>query len=435
MFLTEEKFLSYFPQVNITIDEFVDKVIVTYRDNPTLRQLFDLHSVIKTTDDVRYIKRDQIVNYLYDLVITHRFQYLKEFYHNYFQIPNPYELKWDNVNILTHKSQQIVTTSEQFNDMLTSDLPCISLQKNDQSRKIVRNLNYLDILHNTNVSNTCKSKTSFWQTFDNLYNHLKLEDRFFAKSSLELFLRPKPQGGINYNNFFYLVQQYQPKASILNPYTMNWIIKNLFSGTKLFTPVLSWTSYMCAFLHSDWEHYVGVDVMNDVCERCKYLFNYYQQQLKPSLKNKREIDRLNKKTIDIYCCPSESLLNNQQFLSRYSNYFDGVIMCPPYYNMEIYPNGEQSTKLYPNYQDWLIKYWENTVILSHMLLMTGKRFGFIINNYDSLKKESYPLIHDLNIIALKYFKLIGSYRLLNRVSPLRMNKKNRTEMLFIYEKQ
>jgi predicted acetyltransferase len=102
--------------------------------------------------------------------------------------------------------------------------------------------------------------------------------------------------------------------------------------------------------------------------------------------------------------------------------------------MEIYPTGQQSTTSYPNYEEWLSKYWEDTVALSYMVLKPGKRFGFIINNYVSLKKEEYPLIQDLNMVALKYFKLVGVYNLLNRVSPLRMNKKNRTEMLFIYEK-
>jgi hypothetical protein len=102
--------------------------------------------------------------------------------------------------------------------------------------------------------------------------------------------------------------------------------------------------------------------------------------------------------------------------------------------MEIYPEGDQSTLQYPTYDEWLVKYWEATVKMCHHVLKPGKKMGFIINNYESLKKDSYPLIQDLNVIALKYFKLVGAFNLLNRTSPLRVNYKKRTEMLFIYEK-
>lgn len=452
MFLTLEDYLAYFPKINISKERFVEKLVVTYKNNPTLRDIFDLKSVIKSEDDNRYINRDAIINYLYDVIVVNRYKYLTEFYKSYFELPDFYKLKWDNIDVYTHVEVDFDDPSfisawesymentedngvmlSRFNELIDNPLPGISLQKNDLSRKIIRNLNYLDILHNTHVINTCKSNVSFWQTFINVYNDLRLEDRFFAPSSIGLFLREKPNGDVNFNNFFYLFQQYQPKASIFNPYTINWILKNLFTGTKIFTPVLSWASYLCAFMHSDWEHYVGVDVMESVCERCHFLFDYYQRTLKPSLPTK-ERQRLDRKRLDIYCQPSESLLYDSKFLTKYTNYFDCILACPPYYNMEIYPSGQQSINSYPNYDDWLYRYWEDTVALSYIVLKTGKRFGFIVNNYVSLKKVEYPLIQDLNMIVLKYFKLVGVYNLLNRVSPLRMNKKNRTEMLFIYEK-
>jgi len=456
MFLSLTKYLENFPVIDITREEFIKKFSVTYAHNPTLHDLFTIKSVIKTSDDMRYIRREDIIDYFYDVIVINRHTYLTEFYKSYFELPDFYDLKWDNVNILTHQEvdfendqflsiwtnycenmdnlniqSQMLT---QFNTLINQPLSGLSLQKNDKSRKIIRNLNYLDILHYTRVTNTCKSKTSFWQTLLNVYNEFKLEDRFFAPSSIGLFLREKKNGEINFNNFFYLFQQYQPKASILNPYTINWVLKNIFSGTKLFTPVLSWTSYLCAFMHSDWIHYVGVDVMQSVCDRCQFLFNYYQDELKPTLTSHTEINRLNQKKMDLYCQPSESLLYDEKFLVKYRDYFDAVLMCPPYFNMEIYPSGAQSIESYPTYEEWLSHYWEDTVALCYIILNKGKRFGFIVNNYVSLKKEEYPLIQDLNMIVLKYFKLIGVYNLLNRVSPLRMNKKNRTEMLFIYEK-
>jgi hypothetical protein len=452
MFLTLESYLAHFPNRSITREQFVKSFVVTYASNPTLADLFNLKSVIKTDKDPRYLAREEIIDYLYDVVILHRHQYLTEFYKSYFELPNPYGLKWDGVNILTkaptdYEQPQFISAWTRYQDQPQGNedlmlqhfnafidnqpLSGLSMQKNDQSRRIVRNLNYLDILHYTRVTNTCKSKTSFWQTFENVYNKLILEDRFFAPSSIGLFLREKNTGGVNYNNFFYLFQQYQPKASILNPYTINWVLKNLLDGKRLFTPVLSWASYLCAFMHSDWEHYVGVDVMRSVCDRCQFLFDYYQRVLKPQ--NGREATRLNRKRLDLYCQPSESLLHDAQFMKTYTNYFDAVLMCPPYFNMEIYPSGQQSLELYPDYQQWLFEYWETTVVLCLQTLRKGGKFAFIVNNYVSLKKEDYPLIQDLNMIVLKYMKLVGVYNLLNRVSPLRVNHKKRTEMLFIYQ--
>lgn len=456
MFLTLKEFLSHFPPISIGKDDFVKKFMVTYSGRPTLEDLFNLKSVIKNQTDQRYINRDLIVDYFYDILIVNRHKYLTEFYKSYFELPEFYKLQWDNAKILTdvkvdYDGKTLISTWSEycqnsdlhettmltiFNQLIDSPIPNISMQKNDQSRRIIRNLNYLDILHNTKVTNTCKSKTSFWQTLLNVYNKLELEDRFFAPSSIGLFLRPKVTAisDINYNNFFYLFQQYQPKASILNPYTINWILKNLFDGTRLLTPVLSWTSYILAFMHSNWEHYVGIDVMSGVCQRTQFLFDHYQKDLKPQLTDQKEIARLDKKHIDLYCQPSESLLYDGKFISKYQNYFDAILFCPPYFNMEIYPEGPQSIQLYPTYEEWLAIYWEDTMSLCYHVLKKGKKMGFIVNNYVSLKKDEYPLIQDLNLVALKYFKLVGVYALSNRTSPLRMNHKKRTEMLFIYEK-
>lgn len=455
MFLTLDAFLAHFPPVTISREDFVKKFTVTYSDNPTLEQLFQLKSVVKMTDDPRYINREQIINYFYDVVVTNRHKYLKEFYNSYFAMPDPYELKWTPVDIRDKNGARALVAPDRefvakcqiyqensddaktscevlalFNQMIDKPLMGLSLQRNDLSRKIIRNLNYLDILHTTRVTNTCKSKTSFWQTLDNVYNHFILEDRFFAPSSIGLFLRNKTGDQLNYNNFYYLIQQYQPKASILNPYTINWILKNLFTGTRLLTPVMSWLSYLVAFLHSDWQHYVGIDVMPSICDRAKYLFHHYQT----GTGNLPEMKRNQAKRLDMYCQPSESLLYDSSFLRRYDDYFDAIIMCPPYYDMEIYAEGKQSIDSFTDYHSWLQGYWEDTVAMCYMVLNRGGRFGFIINNYVSLKKDEYNLIQDLNMICLKYFKLVGAVNLLNRVSPLRMNHKKRTEMLFIYTK-
>ncbi len=453
MFLTLSQFLAHFPKITISRQDFIDQFLVTYVGNPTLTDLFNFKSVIKNQSDVRYIDREKVIDYFYDVVVINRHKYLTAFYHSYFEVPDPYSLKWDHVDIYTPQTinlqpirvirqlysqnptlyyDQMLTA---FNSLIDLPLPSLSLQKNDLSRKIVRNLNYLGILHETTITNTVKSKTSFWQSLLNVYNDLRLEDRFFCPSSLGLFLRQKNNtNDINYNNFFYLFQQYQPKASILNPYPINWLLKNVFKGKSLLTPVMSWDAYLVAFMHSDFDEYVGIDVIPSVCNQAQFLFDYYQNDLKPTLTSPTEIDRLNRKTLELYCQPSEYVLNDAKFVKRYQDHFDAILLCCPYWCMEIYKSSNQSTDLYPKYEDWLKEYWERTVQGCVKVLAPTGKFGFIINNYFSLKKEEYQLIQDLNMIVLKYLKLVGVYSLLNRVSPLRVNKKARTEMLFIYEK-
>ena len=447
MFLTLEDFLDIFPPVNMSLEEFVKTFIVTYSGDPTLEQLYNTcpNSVIKSMTDYRYVNRDIITEFLYDMVIVNRHKYLADFYRSYFELPDPHKLKWDNVNICTslgtinlgalYGKGTPSNIEANFSEAINVTLSGLSLQKNDPSRRIIRNLNYLDILHNTRITNTSKCKTSFWQTFIHMYNELKLEDRFFCVSCVEKCITDTKADP--YRTLYYHFQQYQPKASILNPYTINWIIKNLLintttnskdlkgldKGLSLFTPVLSWASYICAFMNTEWTEYVGVDVMSDVCDKTKFLFDYYQT-LSPS-----------NKTLDLYCQPSESLLHDPLFMAKYANHFDATLMCPPYFDMEIYPsNGKQSTEMYPTYELWLTNYWENTVKLVHHVLKEGGTFAFIINDYKTLKNVQFPLVLDTNKIVLKYFKLTQAFNLLNRVSPLRINSKSRTEMLFIYIK-
>lgn len=436
--MTLSDFLDYFPPIQISKQDFLRDFTIMYSRPLTLKQAFTMKPVgsrppiIKSPSDLRYQNRDAILDYFYEIVVLKRHHYLTLFYKAFFDFPDPRKYKWDGVDIrmkLTN-SQKKKSIHIDAKDLATS----LSLQKNDKSRIMVRNLFHKEILDETKVTNTIKSKVSFWETLDNLYNKLQLEDRFFAPSSIGLFLREKrtkkstvvatlPKE-INYNNLFYLIQQYQPKASILNPYSINWFLKNLFKGERIFTPVLSWCSYLIAFMHSDWTDYVGVDVMPKVCQKAEFLADWYYKL------DSTDFD----KTVEIRCQPSESLLLDKRFLNKYSDWFDLVIICPPYFNMEIYGEGEQSIKNYPDYDDWLEKYWHTTVKVCHMVLKKGGTFAVIANDYYNLQKVHYPLTKDFDTISKKYFKPVQTYYLFNRTSPLRVNRKDRTERLFVYRK-
>ena len=291
-------------------------------------------------------------------------------------------------------------------------------------------------MHLTQITNTVKSSVSFWQSLINMYNKLQLEDRFFAPSSIDLFLRDKNTKReqltgikeINHNNLFYLFQAYQPKASIFNPYAIKWTLENvlakqLYTSPKtIFTPVLSWASYLMAFMHiKSYKHYVGVDVMPSVCKKAKFLAEWYGK-LGPQFK----------KQVDIYCQPSETLLSNSDFLDRFTGYFDTIIICPPYYDMEIYHEGDQSINKYKTYKSWLTGYWENTVKLCQIVSSKKCVFAVIANDYQTLDKKTYKLTTDLHNITSKYFSYKGKYYLQNRTSPLRAAAKDRVERLFVY---
>lgn len=450
-FLTLDNFLDYFDPIEISRTEFIKQFRVTYKGNPTLEQIFCLSnienrkSVIKSVNDFRYVNRELIIDYFYDIVVENREKYLTQFYHSYFGLKDPYAGKWNinplvkmavtnkgsdqtgsNVDCLLfreYNQAKLVEQKETFlNEILELELPKISVQKNDSLRIMIRNLNYLDILHTTKILNTSKHQVSFWQTLIGVYNHLTLEDRFFAPSSIGLYLRTKKDNQINYNNFFYLFQQYQPKASILNPYTIYWLLENYFTGDKLFTPVLSWSSYLVAFYHSRYQTYVGIDVIPRVCERARSLVQYYSKL--------RSENR--KKQVEIYCQRSETFLQDSAFLSKYQGYFDTVLWCPPYFNMEIYEGSDQSTEMYPEYRIWLEKYFRETIKLVELVTTKKGLIGIIMNDYYLLNGSYYPLIRDFNLIAGQFFDLINIFELVNRTSPLRVNKKNRTERLFVY---
>ena len=121
-------------------------------------------------------------------------------------------------------------------------------------------------------------------------------------------------------------------------------------------------------------------------------------------------------------------------MRKYRGFFDTTLLCPPYFSMEQYFGGPQSTDLYPNYNDWLREYWEGTVKLSHHCLKKGGWFAYIINDYYDLDKNFYPLIDDLCEITRKYFELYDVLTLYNRTSPLRANHKDRSEKIFCFKK-
>jgi hypothetical protein len=284
------------------------------------------------------------------------------------------------------------------------------------------------MLNETTITNSIKSKPNFWKSLQDLFNGY-IDDRLFAPSSIALYLRDK-----TLQTPIYLLQQYQSKASILNPavlYTLlNTKLNSKIKNKKLFTPEMSWSSYLLAYLSSneEWNEYIGVDVMKSVITKSNGLYDLF-----------RERNVNSKKIVKLYETPSESLLKDKVFLNEYSNKIDAVLYCPPYFDMEIYPDssGKQSIDLYPNYQSWLDNYLYATLKLCSLVLKpTGKMIVMMGNYHKKLNGEFYDLINDLKkyMKTLNNITLENEYFLKNRTSPLKNNDKLRGEILFIFKK-
>ena len=395
-FLTLEQFLSFFPEISITKDEFLSRFKIMYTKPVLLKDIYTPENkLIKRETDVRRIKKEQIIDYFYKCLITHRRKNLTDFYSSYFSFKHPEELKWTGVDI-----------TGDGNNML-------SVQKNDASKRIIRNLFAIELLGQTEVSNTVKSSMSFWDSLLAMFNRLELEGRFFAPSSIDLMLKAG-----DCKTLFYLFQAYQPKASIFNPYVAAWILENLMAGTKLFTPVIDWGSYALAYTQLPrYTDYVGVDVMDSVCIKTGHLLREF------GMGKKHRIIK----------CPSERLLLDKEFTTLYNKYFDSILVCPPYYDMELYHEGEQSTDMYKTYEEWLEKYWRATVMLTRGVATPDARFAVIINDYKTLDGKEYRLTEDMDKITKECgWELLNIFYLKNRTSPLRAAAKERTERLYFY---
>jgi tRNA1(Val) A37 N6-methylase TrmN6 len=121
------------------------------------------------------------------------------------------------------------------------------------------------------------------------------------------------------------------------------------------------------------------------------------------------------KQVEIFCKPSEDLYVSKPFMNKYREHFDVVFFSPPYYRLELYEGGEQSTERYKTYEEWLQGYWENTIKLCHHVLENGGKMCYILSGYGSENtKDQYDLLGDMNKITKKYFKTHSQQPMYNK---------------------
>jgi len=195
--------------------------------------------------------------------------------------------------------------------------------------------------------------------------------------------------------------------------------KTVLKGTKIFTPTLGWTSYCFGFLECpEVIEYVGTDVIQDVCEKTI------------QFSKKQYPDKITK----IFCQPSENLGKSKSFKTKYREHFDVVFFSPPYYKLELYDSKNQSTDEYKTYEEWLQKYWEETIKLCHYVLEKNGKLCYILSGYGSQNTdEQYDLLKDMNNITKKYFKLKSQQPMYNKDVHVTKHKET-AEKIMIFVK-
>lgn len=254
------------------------------------------------------------------------------------------------------------------------------LDNNNQPlyKNIIRSMHMMDILQNTKSG--IENIPTYMDVLKDLYLKNIIDYKILTPSSL--FYMKNGRLGSVFSSYYF-------RASIMNPYLVYSLNHKLLNGTKIFTPTLGWTSYCYGFLECPMvKEYVGTDVIKSVCDKT----NKFAREHSPD------------KLIDIYCKPSEDLLKTSKFIDNYREHFDVVFFSPPYYRLELYEGKNQSTSKYKTYDDWLSKYWEQTIKLCDIVLEKGGRLCYIVSGYGSDKTtNNLNLVEDMNKITKKYF--------------------------------
>lgn len=281
-------------------------------------------------------------------------------------------------------------TSLAVHDLKITDEPMSRPNLNNNSKvvykNLIRNLHFRDILQNTHSG--WAGLPSFIDVLFDLYKHNTIDYKLLTPSALH-YIRAGRIGSV-FSSFYF-------RASILNPYLVFSLNEKVLKGTRIFTPTLGWSSYAYGFAESkNVIEYVGCDVISDVCQKTADLLDFY-----PKIKTA------------FYCQPSETLLNNKSFMTKYKNYFDVVFFSPPYYELELYPGENQSTTVYKTYNEWLNGYWLNTMkVCKHVLKNDGK-LCYILSSGGG-PHSAVDILKDMNDITKTLFTLKATIPMYNK---------------------
>lgn len=233
---SKEYFLSIFDYYSNTFDTFIESYNVRIRN-----RIIPLKDYIKQKNISH-----QILNKLYQH-ITHNEEYLSRFYKTSLSVK-------ENISIDREPMIKYNMNNNKFVNF----------------KNIIRNMHLLDILQNTKSG--IENNPTFMDVLLDIYNNKIIDYKILTPSALHYI--DNGRIGSVYSSFYF-------RASIMNPYLVYSLNKNVLKGTRIFTPTLGWTSYAYGFMECDTvTEYVGTDVMKDVCTKTRNL-------LKKQLPNKK----------------------------------------------------------------------------------------------------------------------------------------------------
>lgn len=275
------------------------------------------------------------------------------------------------------------------------------------AKNIIRNMFLNEILYDT--ESNIHNMIPYLRMLDLFINKKIIEYRLLTLSVLSLF--QSGHIGNTLSGIYF-------RASIMNPHIVYNIYKQLAPNAKhILTPTLGWGSYINGLLETgNIESYTGIDVIPNVC----YKVDTYYKNIYPNT------------NINIICKPSEDIWNNITLRNKLKNKMDLVFFSPPYWKLELYKGGEQSTERYKTYDEWLDKYWHNTIKLCHFSLKKGGIMIYIISGYGA-EKDYINLEKDMNNITQKYFKNKGNYPVINTNVGFTKHRTTK-ETIFVWEK-
>lgn len=386
MIFTEQDFLNLFELPKPTFEEFCSQLgILDVTDRSgTFKVRCTIDSFIERVGkkDDRPARLDTYKHKLYQILVTDVEKSLAQWFSGHAKLP-------EHVNFYFNIPHADILSNDVFGG-----------RTNSKYGKLSKNINFV------NYYNTKK----LWST-DSEYTFGLLKimvEKFKIRNSLAgpAFFDQICQYTGDSGKFWLAFMMGANRPSTFNPATYKGILDTVFTGDTLFAPVMGWNSYQIAFYSSKFTKFIATDVIPDVVQNGSLLHRAYDNYRANSM------IELPEKSVDLYLCPSERLDAEHNFIEKYSNTVDAVLLSPPYYDLEIYDSDDQSVTNYPDYEEWLEKYWAETVKLCVSVMRPTAKFGFVISNYVNKQKVMTTISQDMRDVASRYLKLDHHYRVL-----------------------
>lgn len=416
---TDQDFLSLFNLPKPGFEEFCRQIqILDISDKSgtfAVRQDLDSFIARVAKRDNRSERLDLFKTKLFEILVTNAESTLTAWFRSQGALPEPVEFYFQ------------IPDTDIFSDGVFAG------RANARYGKICKNINF------ANYYNTKK-----WYANDSEYvfgllkvmmEEFKLRNSLVGPAFFDQICRYNGDPG----DFWRAFMMGANRPSTFNPATYKGILDNLFTGEVLFAPVMGWDAYQIAFYSSRFKKFIATDVIPDVVDNGNLLHNeYIKYQSQDPFSQLFDSSDSGNREVDLYLCPSEQLAARYNFDTKYQNQVDAVLFSPPYFDLEIYDSKDQSFTNFPNYNDWLVGYWEATVKLCRAVMKPGARFGFVISNYRNAEKKMTTISQDMRDVAKRHLTQIGHYRVQwSAIGGSRQAKKTRDgnfEDLWLFEK-